>query len=67
MPPGWELLQYFDTYKWHGPFFGVRNFEIQYFWGLSEKLIFWGYEEIVDIFGGHYLNELIWGYTFSFS
>ena len=25
-----------------GPFFGVKNFEFQYFWGFSEKIIFFG-------------------------
>ena len=25
-----------------GSFFGVQNFEFQYFWGVSEKLIFLG-------------------------
>ena len=31
--------------------FGVQNFEIQYFGGFQKKNIFWGNEEIVDIFG----------------
>ena len=33
---------------------GVKNFEFQYFWGFSENLIFLGYEDFVDIFGGHH-------------
>ena len=40
-----------------GSFFfggGVQNFKFQYFWGFSEKLIFLGYEDFVDIFGGHH-------------
>ena len=28
-------------------------FELHYFWGFSEILIFLGYEDFVDIFGGH--------------
>ena len=25
-----------------GPFFGVKNFEFQYFWGFQKMNIFWG-------------------------
>ena len=33
------------------PFLMVQNFEFQYFWGFSEKRIFfWGYEVFVDFF-----------------
>ena len=35
-----------------GPFLAVQNFEFQYFSGFSEKWIFWGYKDFVDIFGG---------------
>ena len=35
------------------PFFGVKNFEFQYFWEFSEKEYLWGNEDCVDIFGGH--------------
>ena len=35
-----------------GSFLGVQNFEFQYFWGFSEKIIFLGYENFVDIFLG---------------
>ena len=37
-----------------GLFFGVQNFEFQYFWGFSIFFFFWGggYEDFVDIFGG---------------
>ena len=42
-------LRYFHTYLWLGPFSGVRK---------NDYL--WGYEEIVDILGGHY-KGLIWG------
>ena len=31
--------------------FGVQNFEIQYFGGFQKNENFFGYEEIVDIFG----------------
>ena len=34
-----------------GSFWGVQNFEFQYFWGLSEKLIFLGHEDYMDSFG----------------
>ena len=33
---------------------GGQNFEFQYFWGFSENCIFLGYEDRVDIFGGHH-------------
>ena len=33
-----------------GPFSGVQNFEFQYYLGFSEKLIFLGYEDYVDMF-----------------
>ena len=35
------------------------------FWG-SENEYFWGYEEIVDIFGGHYIIGLIWWIIYTF-
>ena len=37
---GGGVLRYFHTCL--GPFFWVQNFELQYFWGFSEKLIFLG-------------------------
>ena len=38
-----------------GSFFWVQNFEFQYFFGFSEKLIFFfWYEDFVDIFWGHH-------------
>ena len=44
-------LRYFHTYIWLGPFLGVQKNEY-----------FWGYEESVDILGGHYIHVgLIWG------
>ena len=46
---GGRGLRYFHTYLWLGPFSGVRKNDY-----------FWGYEEIVDILGGHY-KGLIWG------
>ena len=38
--------------RWLGLFFGVQNFEFQYFLGFSKKYIFLGYEDFVDIFLG---------------
>ena len=35
-----------------GPFFGVQNSEFQYFWGFSEKLIFFWGMKILWIFWG---------------
>ena len=35
-----------------GSFLGVQNFEFQYFREFSEKKIFGGYEDFVDIFWG---------------
>ena len=37
-------------------FFGVQNFEFQYFWGFSEKRIFFGYEDFVKKFWGSLKN-----------
>ena len=43
-----------------GSFFGVQNFDFQYFLGFSEKEIFLGgYEDFVDIFGGSSQNWTI--------
>ena len=39
--------------------FWVQNFEFQYFF--SENRIFWGYEDFVDIFGGHHKIRLYLG------
>ena len=36
-----------------GLFFRVQNFEFQYFGGFQTNYYFWGYEDFVDIFGGH--------------
>ena len=38
-------------------FFGVQNFEFQYFWGFQKNKYFLGYEDFVDIFWG---SSLIW-------
>ena len=35
-------------------FFGVQNFEFQYFGGFQKTEYFGGYEDFVDIFRGHY-------------
>ena len=29
-----------------GSFFGVQNFEFQYFWGFQKNIYFWGYEDM---------------------
>ena len=43
-----------------GLFFGVQNSEFQYFWGGFIKMnIFWGYEDFVDILGGHHKIGLV--------
>ena len=44
-----------------GSFFGVQNFEFQYLRGFSEKRIFWGYQDFVDIFWGHHKIGLYFG------
>ena len=41
--------------------FFIQSFEIQYFWGVQKNTWFWGYEEVVDILGDHYIIGLIWG------
>ena len=38
------------TYVGSGYFRGVQSSEFQYFWGFSEKLIFWGGMKILWIF-----------------
>ena len=44
-----------------GLFFWVQNFEFQYFWGFSKNKYFLGYEDFVDIFGGHHKIGLYLG------
>ena len=48
-----------------GSFFWVQNFEFQYFFGFSEKSIFFGVKDFVDIFwgggGGHHKIGLYLG------
>ena len=45
-----------------GPFLLVQNSEFQYFLGFSKKNdIFWGYEDFVDILGGHHKIGLVRG------
>ena len=44
-----------------GTFFWVQNFDFQYFLGVSEKQIFLGYEDFVDIFWGSSQNWLYLG------
>ena len=50
------------THTRPGLFFGVQNSEFQYFWGILRKVyIFFGggYEDFVDIFGGHHKIGLV--------
>ena len=42
-----------------GSFFGVQNFEFQYFWGFQKNKIFLGHEDFLDIFGGSSQNWTI--------
>ena len=42
-----------------GSFWGVQNFEFQYFWGFSDSEYFLGYGDFVDIFGGSSQNWTI--------
>ena len=46
-----------------GPFSGVQNFEFQYYFGFSEKIIFLGYEDFVDILGEQVVHTLIRRHT----
>ena len=49
---GWVYSNYYFYIRRLRLFFGVLNFEFQYFRGFSEKRIFLGYEDFVDIFLG---------------
>ena len=50
------------------PFFGVQNFEFQYFWGCQKNKYFWGYEDFVDIFFGSSQNwTILRGHFYAFS
>ena len=40
-------------------FFRVQNSVFQYFFGFSEKLVFLGFEDFVDIFLGHHEIGLV--------
>ena len=44
----------FSYIRRHGSFFGFNFFLISMFWGFQKKYYFWGYEDFVDIFGGHH-------------
>ena len=44
-----------------GLLFCVQNFEFQYFLGFVKKRYFLGYEDLVDIFGGHHKIGLYLG------
>ena len=59
--PGGEGILIFSYIRRLGPFFGVQNFEFQYFWGFQKNDYFWGYEDFVDIFWGHHKIGLYLG------
>ena len=44
--------QKFSYIRRLGPFFGVQNFEFQYFWGFSKKIYIFGGMKILWIFFG---------------
>ena len=43
------------------PIFCVQILNVNIFGGFSEKLIFFEYEEFVDMFGGHHKTGLVLG------
>ena len=43
-----------------GLFFGVQNFEFQYFLGFQKTEFFWGYEDFGDIFFGGGRSSQSW-------
>ena len=54
--PGGDTL-IFSYIRRLGSFFGVKNFEFHYFGGgggVQKNEYFLGYEDFVDIFGGHH-------------
>ena len=52
--------QIFSHIRRLGPFFWVQNSEFQYFFGFSEKLIFfWGMKILWIFFGGHHKIGLV--------
>ena len=53
-PRGGTLI--FSYIRRLGPFFWGQIFEFQYFFGFSEKYIFFGYENFADIFLGSSQN-----------
>ena len=50
-----DTLVFFLYISRLGSFFGVHNFEFQYFWGFQKNEYCFGSEDFVDIFGGHFL------------
>ena len=51
------VLSYFHIYLGSDHFFGVQNFEFQYFWGFSEKKIFFFFGGGVSKFCGYFLGS----------
>ena len=56
---GGGVLLYFHSYVGSGYFWGVQNFEFQYFLGFSEKLNIFGGMQILLIFFGSSQNWTI--------
>ena len=61
-PQGGTLI--FSYIRRLGSFFWVQNFELQNFLGFQKKKYFGGYEDFVDIFGGHYKIGLYLGVNY---
>ena len=53
---GTGSTQIFSYLRRLGSFLEVQNFEYQYFFQINEY--FWGYEDFVDISGGHHKTVL---------
>ena len=52
MFPGGGGTLIFSYIRRLGSFFGVQNFEFQYFWGFQKNEYFLGHEDLVDILLG---------------
>ena len=55
------VLGYFHIYVGAGNFLGFKILNFRFCFGFSEKCIFFGYEDFVDIFGGHHKIKLYLG------
>ena len=64
---GGGTLLLFYTYVGSGYFFGVQNFEFQYFWGFSKNNFFGGMKILWTFFGGSPQNWPIFrGHFYAF-